>query len=437
MSLEKFQKYLGDVKLTNGQAKFVEEFFLGKNLFLSGPAGTGKSFIVNKLCNFLDAEGIFVARTATTGVAALNVGGSTLHSFFGMGLAQEDVTTLIQTKVKKNKRAVSRIRMTKILVIDEISMCGANLLDKVDLISKYFRYNTDSFGQMQILLLGDFLQLPNIINRGEIDSFAFSSDAWKEAKIKTINLTEPVRQSDAKFIELLNNIRIGKLDDLSLLYSRVNAKLNLPQDVKATKLFAKNVDVNNFNLKSLSKLPGEEMVYHSCDFGTDFQKNFLDKSCPAPKILNLKIGAAVMLVYNLDVENSLVNGSIGVVTKFEGRTPVVRFRDGCEQRIDPVKWEIKEKSINSEGKITYKISAWREQYPLKLSWALSCHKSQGSTLNYVDVSLNEIFSCGQAYVALSRCKDIESLTLKPFDPSVFKVNQECLDFYLNLEETRL
>ena len=428
---KKLSEYKGLTKL---QKKFFKDFFSGRNLFLSGPAGTGKSFCVNLLIKFLDLNGIFYGKTATTGVAALNIGGVTIHSWSGMGLAEETGMDLLD-KVNENPKTVQRIKNSKVLIIDEISMAKADLIEKLDIVCQYIRNKDKSFGGIQVIFVGDFMQLPPVFKNFEEEKFAFDSQAWGDAKVKTIHLTEIVRQHDEPhFAKLLNEIRMGSAKDFTLLMECLNRKF--PDDgIKPVKLFCKNVDVSKINHDELYKIKSQSKFYHSSDSGGEMWRKFFDKNCSAPTTLELRKGAQVILLINLDTKLGLVNGSVGTVTEVYDTYIDVKFACG-PQIIETYKWEIKQNEFDPlTGNMKKTVLASRSQFPLKLAYALSIHRSQGSTLDRAEVNVSDAFAAGQCYTALSRVRNLNSLSIQAFSPDNIKVNKRCLEFYRKLEKS--
>lgn len=426
MQLEEYKN------LTKLQKKFFKEFFSGRNIFLTGPAGTGKSFAVNLLFKFLDLQGIFYGKTATTGVAALNIGGTTVHSWSGMGLADDHGMDLLD-KVSGNKKAVNRIKAAKVLIIDEISMAKSELLDKLDIVCQYIRNKERPFGGIQVVFVGDFMQLPPVFKAHEKEQFAFESQAWADAKVKTIHLTEIVRQHDEPhFAHFLNQVRLGKASDFSLLMSCIDRKF--PDDgIKPVKLYCKNIDVSRYNHEELRKIKSDSRFYEAIDTGGDQWVQFFEKNCPAPTKLELRVGAQVILLVNLDVAEGLVNGSVGRVTNLYENSVEVEFASGT-QVLEMYKWEIKQNEFDTYSGTMKKVTlASRSQIPLKLAWALTIHKSQGATLDRAEVDVSEAFAAGQVYVALSRVRNLGSLKILSFSPHKIQTNKKCLDFY-NLQE---
>ena len=428
---EEFKKTEEYAGLNKKQRTFFTEFFKGSNIFLTGPAGVGKSHCLKVLFKFMQDKMVFVAKTALTGVAALNIGGQTIHSWAGLGLADEDTQSIVN-KARNNKRARERVRGTGILFVDEVSMSSADLLNKLDAVMKDARHNDEPFGGAQIICSGDFLQLPPIFRgQGEQLKFAFQSKAWLAANVSMVHLTKLVRQDESTpFAKLLQKIRFGKTTGLdSILGSRVGARA--ANSNNPIKVFCKNIDIDVYNDRQYQAIAGPEKVFVCRDTGNpELGKNF-DRTCPAPSILRLKVGARVLLLVNVNTEEGLVNGAVGTVTGFGIMGPLVKFDNGATAALEQNKWEMKEQELDLSGKMRYKVIATRSQIPLKLAWATSVHRLQGATLDAANIDLSGAFEHGQHYVALSRVKTLEGLSLAPFDPKRIKAHPECVAFYEN------
>ena len=419
--------------LTKLQKEFFRSFFDGRNLFLTGPAGTGKSYAAALLFRFLDEMQVFYGKTATTGVAALNIGGTTLHSWSGMGLADDNGMDLLN-KVASNTKASNRIKHVRVLVIDEISMAKSELVEKLDIVCQFIRDNDKPFGGLQIVFVGDFMQLPPVFKHFEKEEFAFDSQAWRDAKVKTIHLTEIVRQHDEPhFAKFLNEIRLGTATNYDILDTCIGRVF--PDDgIRPVRLFCKNIDVDAYNKMELDKIDSPSQNYYCTDEGSEVWKQFFDKNSQAPAKLELKVGAQVILLRNLDPVNGLVNGSVGVVHKMYSDMVEVKFINGTFG-IEPHEWEIKQNELDPLTNMMKKVSvAKRKQLPLRLAWALTVHKGQGSTLDRAEINVGEAFAAGQVYVALSRVRSLSSLRINAFNPGKVMVNKKCLNFYTQNEK---
>lgn len=369
-----WQSHSALLHLTPSQARFADVFFHGDNCLLSGEAGSGKSYLVKALVDFLRKERINVAVCGSTGVAAFNIGGQTLHSFAGLGLADDPISQLISDVMKKGK-VKERIRATDVLFLDEVSMIKGDLLDKVDAVFRAVRRRPEPFGACQVVFIGDWLQLAPVFKGDEVQTLAFQSPAWKDADVQTVVLKEQMRQQDDKvLLKVLNDIRIGKVDSLHLLDGRIGA--TFPSDgIEPVRIFCKNVDVDAFNRQRLAQLTTPARTYVARDSGSPYHIDAFNRNCPAPQTLELKVGAQVMLLTNIDTEvKGLVNGAIGVVKAFMLDGVKVQFRHATAI-VDHNEWHLKEQEVGLDGKtMMNKIKATRRQIPLRLAWANTVHK---------------------------------------------------------------
>jgi hypothetical protein len=408
----------------------------GENVFFTGSAGTGKSLLISVLITHLRKRwgDEAVAVTASTGAAAVNIGGTTLHTFAGIGLGNKPVGMLAEA-AKRNEQVRRRWQHCKYLIVDEISMIPPDLLDKIEYVARFVRSqrgrpNMEPFGGICIVLAGDFLQLPPVPERGQPQTetkYAFQSQAWQMAVRHKVVLRQVHRQRDERFVNLLNDLRRGVYTDAArtLLTSRVNVPLSRP-----VRLYSRRVDVAQENGAELARLPGELIRYtarDTCKF--EQYREQLDKFCNAPAQLELKVGAQVMLLKNLSVTDGLVNGSQGVVTSFSAdkrRMPTVVFANGLERIIEPTEWTIEVGGVEC---------AKRNQVPLMLAWAISIHKSQGLTLDEATCDLGSCFTTGQAYVALSRVRSLNGLSISSL-PRSFATDPIVTDFYAQIEASQ-
>lgn len=408
-------------ELTKSQYKFFEIFDGSKdNIFLLGAPGTGKSYCISLLRKSKAYEQGEISLTSSTGTSALNIQGSTIHSWCGIGLADGNIQQIIK-KVSQNKEARKRIQNCKTLVLEEASMISGELFDKVMSVISHLRFTLP-----RIILVGDLAQLPPVFKSD--NKYIFESEWFKKLKFLKINLTEVVRQSQKEFVSILSEIRDGNVSNLDILKKRIS---NKPPE-NSLIVYCKNIDVNAYNKNKLESLPTKSKIFRSNDIGNQFQLESLERSCPAPGKLELKLNAKVMLLKNINTEGGLVNGSIGIVKDITGKYPKVAFGKKIIE-IEPEKWEIIEEKVNDSGKTTRKVVAFREQIPLKLAWATTVHKTQGMTCDEIFIDLSGCWAPGQAYTALSRARTLEGLTLSSIDESMIKVDNRVINFYKEIE----
>ena len=405
----------------------------GYNILVTGGAGTGKSYILQYLrSNYLD-HGLNI--TASTGVAAVNIGGQTIHSWSGIGLAKLPAEKIIQNLLSPKLRKIrTRIQLAKMLAIDEISMISAYIFDLLDKVLRSIRQVNKPFGGLQIILFGDFLQLPpvNIASYPSDYHFCFQSNIWQELKTKTINLKTVFRQQDNIFVKLLNNLRFNSLtqDDLRILQD-ISKKKYCPSKVKPTILVSHNSQVEKINQFQLNHISEKSSIFKAQFTGDKNKIDFLSKNCIASSSLELKIGAQVMMLKNTYKKFNIINGSLGVVKDFSKNKgyPIVEFSNNKILTIKPVEWLLEQFDQVSNKMI---IEASMVQIPLILSWAITIHKSQGMTLDKIQCDLSKVFSDGQIYVALSRVRDLAGLFINGFNPNKIKVNKNVVNFYKKL-----
>jgi ATP-dependent DNA helicase PIF1 len=432
-------------RLTPEQEQVAKKVLSGQNAVITGAGGTGKSFLLRYLIQELELlHPGRVAVTGMTGIAAANIGGQTLHSFAGIGLAWGGVQRLVK-QINNQSHATQRWQQAKVLVVDEVSMCDGSLFTKLEEIAQRIRHSREPFGGLQLLLCGDFLQLPPVREATneyaqDGEKFCFQTAAWDRCALtqNTLLLETAVRAAaDPTFVDILSEVRLGKVSEKSrkaLEACRTSVKPVPTDGICPTKLYCLNKDVDKENKSQLDSLPGEAVVLEAEDTWTgdppekNVQVNLGDTlNKRVPKKLHLKVGAQVILIKNYP-EWGLVNGSRGIVVAFRFKSPLVRFDNGKLIRISKQQFIVR----GSDG-----IELKRSQVPLKLGWALTVHKAAGLTLSRAVIKVDAAFEAGQAYVALSRLTGIDGLWISGgINPSRTRADPDALKFYMDHASTR-
>lgn len=399
----------------------------GASVFLTGQPGSGKTHTVNRYIDYLRRKGIGVAFTASTGIAATHGHGVTIHAWSGIGV-RDTLTRRDLDAIATNRRIAARIEKTSVLVIDEISMLPARALTMVDAVCRHIRDSSAPFGGLQIVLVGDFFQLPPITRRQTDESmlqlgdgddgfgaeFAYASRAWRDLSPTVCYLSEQHRQEDGAFLRVLASIRANACTgpERERLTARMIDRTALPGG--CTRLFTHNASVDEINLQELAKLKGEPDVFKMTAKGPEQFVRALLRGCLSPESLELKQGAVVMFTKN-DPGGRYVNGTLGVVEAFEPEDghPVVRTGSGRHIVAEPATWKIEE-----NGKDRASIT----QVPLRLAWAITVHKSQGMSLDAAVIDLSRAFEYGQGYVALSRLRALTGLHLLGLNERALRVH---------------
>lgn len=415
-------------ELTEEQIKILNAVLGGQNVFFTGSAGTGKSFLLKKIISALPPD--VTMATASTGVAACHIGGITLHQFAGIGLGTGTEERCFQLASRPS--VISMWRKTKHLVIDEISMVDGEFFDKIEAVARHVRRTERPFGGIQLILCGDFFQLPPVSKINDRAKFCFQSKAWPQCIHLNFELRTVHRQKDEAFVKVLNNIRIGRVTDDIVNILRETAKQHIESNgILATRLCTHVKEADEINEFQLNELKGETKIYTALDSDSSMTY-MLDQQLPIPGKLILKQGAQVMLLKNININSGLVNGARGVVIDFKNDIPVIQLRSGAHYEAKMEKWTIK----SSSGVLIH-----RKQIPLKLAWAFSIHKSQGLTLDCVEICLSRVFDAGQSYVALSRAQSLQSLRVLDFNSQQVWANTTVLEFYKkfrrNLQEIEI
>jgi ATP-dependent exoDNAse (exonuclease V) alpha subunit len=396
------------------QGLALEILLSGENALLTGPAGSGKTYVLNKFIRAARAEGKTVAVTATTGLAATHLSGNTIHAWSGIGI-HDSLPSNFHDYLHQGRQ--DTIAKTDVLIIDEISMLHHYRLDMVDQVARKVRGRDEPFGGMQVILCGDFFQLPPV-TRGNQDpgQFVVSSEAWESLSPVICYLDEQHRQNDDNFLDILNALRAGDVrrHHAEILLQRQNTDLG---DV--TELHTTNIDVDSINARRLVNLDGKEHTYEMSTSGKSVYVDTLKRACLANEMLVLKKGALVMFIKN-SPEKRFVNGTLGEVVGFEKSTdfPQVQLKNGKEITVLPESWELRDGD---------KKRASLAQIPLRLAWAITVHKSQGMTLDAARMNLGKAFVEGMGYVALSRVRSLDTLSLLGLNNMALKVSPVALE----------
>jgi ATP-dependent exoDNAse (exonuclease V) alpha subunit len=404
----------------------------GASIFLTGQPGSGKTHTVNRYLRDLAQAGVDVAYTASTGIAATHGHGVTIHAWSGIGvreaLMRRDLDVLAS-----NRRLAARIEKTSVLIIDEVSMLPPRALTLADTVCRHIRATNAPFGGMQVVLVGDFFQLPPVIRRRfdssalplaeeDADSssaFAHASAAWRDLDPMVCYLSEQHRQDDQPFLDILDAIRSNACTGIhrERLAARMVDRDQLPPS--RTRLFTHNAAVDEINQQQLAKLDGETHTFAMTAKGAKPSIDALKRGCLSPDEFAVKKNAVVMFTKN-DPAGRYVNGTLGTVEDFDSETgsPIVRTRSGKRIFAEPVTWKIEE-----NGKERASVT----QIPLRLAWAITVHKSQGMSLDAAVIDLSRAFEYGQGYVALSRLRSLSGLHLLGLNERALLVHPAAID----------
>jgi ATP-dependent DNA helicase PIF1 len=450
------------MELSPEQEQAIAVFNEGRNMFLTGPGGTGKTALIKKMVELCKTNGKKIQVCALTGCAAvlLNCQAKTVHSWAGIGLANGDADLVVK-KVVTNKYKAAAWKKIDVLIIDEVSMMSQKIFEILDAIGQKVKKDGRPFGGLQVIFSGDFYQLPPVDARQNDDpsasAFCFESPAWSGAFPVVVQLKKIFRQTDLAYTAILNQIRVGKLFKSALETLTPHIGKTLPATFIPTILLPRRRDAEMINTQELEKLPSEKKIYTLTRVETlpeqvqakpvqakqtqakqtqakqtqakqeisaeqrDMEHTFLTNSIMADKEIVLKKGAQVMCIANIDMESSepIVNGSQGIIVDFVNNLPLVQFNSGARRTVGYHTW-------NSE---TYPAIGVK-QIPLIYAWAITIHKAQGVSLDMAQIDAgSNIFECGQTYVALSRIKSLEGLYLTAFNPQKIKVNKKVQEFY--------
>ncbi len=397
----------------------------GANVFLTGSAGTGKTYVLNKYIQYLKARKVPVSITASTGIAATHLQGTTIHAWSGIGI--KDSLSLRNLRDLRQKKYLKKhIEKTKVLIIDEISMLHKKQFDLVNEVLQFFRENEKAFGGIQVVLCGDFFQLPPIGSSGETnrDKFSFMSQSWLNANLSICYLTDQFRQTDSELNDVLNEIRKGSVTEKSI--GLLQSSKELVDAEEPTRLYTHNMDVDRINTAHITEIKGRKKIFKAKVKGNLKLAETVKRSIMAPETLELKKDAKVMFVKN-NYEKGYLNGSLGKVVRYNDEGyPVIQLNNGYEITAEPEDWRIEDET----GKLLVSYA----QVPLRLAWAITVHKSQGMTLDSAVMDLSKTFEKGQGYVALSRVKSLDGLQLIGLNTTALQVDGLALKADLRFQE---
>ena len=414
-----------NIELNNEQLEGFNNFLSGKNVFITGPGGTGKSVLIKEIISHCNNNNIKFGVTATTGSAALLIGGRTLHSYLGIGIGNKSPQTLFKDNRYRLHHIIKKIRELKILIIDEISMMDLELFELVSNYISLIRYDNEVFGGLQVILSGDFCQLEPVNGK-----YCFLSELWNKLELKIIFLNKMVRQEhDIIFQKILRSLRYGICNEKIInILKKCNRPLHY-NDIKPTILYSKNIDVEKINKKEYDKLilSNKYLTYEiklpEIKKNHDKILNWI-KALDIPFTVDICVNAQVIVTANINQDNGIVNGTRGIVTSIDNNYIVIKTINDELVKISYFK------TISSEDNLMY-----FSYMPIKLAYALSIHKSQGATLDAIEINIGkDIFAAGQAYTALSRTRSLDNVIIKDVSIDSFIIKDEVLDFYLKIDK---
>lgn len=405
------------------QAQALTVLLDGSSVFLTGPPGAGKTYVLNEFVGRARKRAKHVAVTASTGIAATHIGGGTIHSWSGLGI-RDTLTDYDRDWLRKNTGLRKRYLSTDILVIDEVSMLHGKRLDMLNEVSKLLRESEMPFGGMQIVLVGDLFQLPPVSRGNEMADFAHTSAAWRELNPKICYLTEQHRQQNDQLLDILEAMRGGEVEAWHAEALEERLGVRPEENVAITKLYAHNIDVEAINDRHLAKLDGTSKTFTMETKGVASKVEQLVRGLLAPETLTLKVGAEVMFVANNFAEG-FVNGSRGTVIGFEDDLPLVTLMSNAETiRVNRHTWTLMEDE---------KKKAEVSQLPLRLAWAITIHKSQGMSLDAAEIDLGKTFTPGMGYVALSRVRSLKGIYLMGLNRMAMQLHPDIFAFDAELQ----
>lgn len=409
-------------QLSDDQKQALDWLKSGENVFLTGGAGSGKSYVLREYMMTQDPQVLPIL--ASTGAASVLLGGRTFHSFFGLGIMEGGLQSTLD-RAGKDGRLMKRLRQVKGVIIDEISMISGEAFYAAEWLSRYARQSDLPWGGLRIIAVGDFGQLPPV-SRNQVKDWCFLNDVWHKTQFVTFELKHNQRVKEKDFLDILFNVRNGIVNDDVKMF--LNSKTK-PHDENSpgTRLFPRREQAENYNTKKLAEINADEVIIHSIYLGEEKNIDVLKKNAPVSQELKLKVGCEVLFIKN-DPNKRWVNGTRGTVTQIESDTITVKKEFGREVSVEKGQFSI----LDADGNVKASVI----QFPLVLGYATTIHKSQGATLDRLWCDLGSLWEPGQAYVALSRLRSSDGLNIVRWTPQSFKVDHNVKKFYLSLKEEK-
>ena len=411
-------------QLSDEQQHALQRMRSGANVFLTGEAGSGKSFVVKHFRRELDEKEF--PTLASTGAAAVLVGGRTFHSFFGLGILEGGPEATIE-RALRNRRVVRRLQKIQGFIVDEVSMLSAETLATAQRLCRLARESDEPWGGAQVIAVGDFAQLPPVTPYRQQRRWAFESPAWQHSQFEVICLKQNHRAQSAEFLKVLNEVRLGKLTEDSIEYLNNRVVDWITDDELGTRLFPRLNQTQAFNGERLEALEGEEIVFETAYSGRSTAIEQLKKMAPIPEYLAMKIGAYVMLRTN-DPKQRWVNGTTGTIVDITDEDLQIELESGRTVKVEQMAFSM----MDAEGNPV----ATATNFPISLAYAITIHKSQGLTLHQSFIDLNGLWEPGHAYVALSRNVTPEGMHILRWDPSSIKADPRVFQYYSQLDSTQ-
>lgn len=405
--------------LSAEQSHALEMCESGENIFLTGGAGSGKSYVIREFMKNKDDKQLPIL--ASTGAAAVLLGGRTFHSFFGLGIMEGGTQATLQ-RVLQNKATLKRIRNVEGVIIDEISMIPGEALMVAETLSQQARESSLPWGGLRIIAVGDFGQLPPVARYGQKRDWCFLNDVWKRSDFQMCRLKLNQRIQNSNFLNVLEDLREGQLTERAREFLEERTKSH-DVDHPGTRLFPRREQSEGYNQKKLSEINETELVVDSIYLGEQKYIDYLGKSAPVPAQLKLKVGCQILFLKN-DLQKRWVNGTRGTLVHYEADHLIIKKEGGREVKVEKISFSLLDADANVKASVI--------QFPVNLAYATTIHKSQGATLDELWCDLAALWEPGHAYVALSRLRDPAGLHIVRWSPKSFITDPEVKKFYAQI-----